>query len=153
MSRMGRRDALEYGATIVLIVVILTMHTWLEALTGSNTPMAVVQGRSMYPLFMTGDLVVLVKRKPESIHPGDIVVYRSKMGSYIIHRVVSVCRDGDTYYYRVWGDNNPVEDTSQYDRILGSCIGVSYDRIVGVVWSPGGSAFKVPFLGLLSFNR
>ncbi len=153
MAGRSSAEVAGYALTVLLIILVVTMNYWLPVFTGTKTSIAVVRGYSMYPLLRTGDMVFLVHRSPEDIKPGDIVVYKSKMGNYIIHRVISSCKYGGTYYYRVWGDNNGIEDEYQYDRMWGSCIGISYNRILGVVATVHGTVFKIPYLGLLSFRR
>jgi signal peptidase len=153
LEKPSKAEIAGYTVTAVILVLILTMNYWLPLFTGTQTSIAVVRGYSMYPLLRTGDMVVLVHKKPEEIRSGDIVVYKGKTGNYIIHRVISSCKFDDTYYYRVWGDNNGIEDQYQYDRMWGSCIGISYDRIKGVVLTVHGSVVKVPYLGLLSFRH
>ncbi|MEB3756622.1 MAG: signal peptidase I [Desulfurococcales archaeon] len=153
MEKLNKTEIAGYAVTIVLLVLIVTMNYWLPIFTGTKTSIAVVRGYSMYPLLRTGDMVMLVHKNPEDIKPGDIVVYKGKNGNFIIHRVISSCIYDGVYYYRVWGDNNGIEDQYQYDRMWGSCRGISYERIKGVVLTIHGSVFKVPYLGLLSFNH
>ncbi len=142
---------------LFLAVILLAVggSTILNRLTGSSTPLAVVEGTSMLPLLREGDMVVIARKAPQEIHVNDIVVYKSvQTGRLIIHRVVGVERVGDKYYYRIKGDKNWNEDFHEYyervDGILRKAPGVPYERIIGVVVKAGGMHFKIPYVGFFS---
>ncbi len=151
------RVSIIIDVALFLLVILLAVggSTFLHRLTGSATPLAVVEGASMLPLLREGDMVVIAKKAPEEIRVDDIVVYRSvRGGRLIIHRVVGVERVGDKYYYKIKGDNNWNEDFHEYyervDGILRRAPGVPYDRIIGVVVRVGGMHFKIPYVGFFS---
>jgi len=113
--------------------------------------MAIVEGRSMEPLFHTGDVVLLREAAPEEISVGDIVVYETPDGRYIIHRVVEVYKVGDTYCYIIKGDNNPVPDIGYAPcPSRGGAVGVPYSMIKGVVVEVAGVPLKIPYIGGLT---
>ena len=146
------KTGIEVIAYLIIFLIVISTWIWLPRLTGAKVPVAIVEGRSMYPLLRTGDIVFLVNKSPGQINVGDVVVYKSKQNPdrFIIHRVIGICEYHGTYYYRVWGDNNYVEDTNQYDFTPSGCRGISYQRIVGVVANVNGYTFKIPYLGILS---
>ena len=159
----GLKDYLSAAVLLILVVLISIKGTQiLRTVTGSELPLAVVEGRSMRPLLRDGDLVVVVKEDPSEIKVGDIIVYKTMDGRYIIHRVIGVEIFDGKYYYRTKGDNwvtNPIEDCRFYDRVQGAAedfgcgvgrIGVGYDRVVGVVMEIDGSSLKIPYLGYIS---
>lgn len=61
-------------------------------------------GSSMLPTFRTGQ-VLYVRPDVKDMRRGDVVVYEQE-GRYIVHRVVSVEKDG----FITRGDNNPLTD-------------------------------------------
>lgn len=134
------------AAGVVLAVVIA-----LIVVSGVRS-MAIVEGRSMEPLFHTGDVVFLEKKSPDEIRVGDIVVYKTLGGKYIIHRVIEVYEAAGTTCYIVKGDNNPIADPGlppcPYRN--GGSRGIPYEAIIGVVAAPGGVPFKIPYLGGLT---
>jgi signal peptidase I len=71
-----------------------------------------VQGISMQPAIHTGDLAIVFPVSVNSLHVGDVIVYRYCYGGdcmLIIHRVYTPPQ-GDPAYVLVKGDNNPTPD-------------------------------------------
>jgi len=139
VAGFGRKAA---SILIIIIAVVLIVASGVNGL-------AIVDGKSMEPLFHTGDVVVLVKKQPEEIQVGDVVVYKNILGKYIIHRVIKVYVVDGKYCYVIMGDNNPIPDVG-----FPSCPptpegyrGVPYEAIKGVVVSLGGVPVKFPYLG------
>ncbi|MEM4869507.1 MAG: signal peptidase I, partial [Desulfurococcaceae archaeon] len=92
---------------------------------------------------MKGDLVIIVRVKPEDIGVGDIIVFRTPNGRLVVHRVIDVVEVDGRKYYVTMGDNNRVRDV-YYP------VGVPYDRVIGKLMSFNGAVFKIPYLGHLS---
>jgi len=144
---------------ISAILVIISLNVFVPYVTGTEAPMAVISGRSMVPLFLEGDIVLLYKPPPQNIRVGDVVVYKRCGGGYIIHRVIEVIKLGDKYYYRTKGDYNPYDDSrlGQFYEYSPTSIcsdvrtpGVPYERIVGVAVEINGAVLKIPYLGYIS---
>ncbi len=131
---------IEYSVIIVLILFAIFSRNVLAFLTGSNVPLAVVEGYSMWPTLRQGDLVIAYKPPPEDIHVGDIIIYKDYRGTLIIHRVIEVLKRGNKYYYVTKGDNNPYRDPMD----------VPYELVEGKVVTINNIAFKIPYLGYLS---
>jgi len=63
-------------------------------------------GSSMWPVFQTGDLLVVKRVLQDQLRPGDCIVFRKVGGeNYIIHRIVGVKSE-----IRTRGDARPVGD-------------------------------------------
>ncbi len=77
------------------------------------------RGTSMLPFLMEGRDEVILVRPPERLKVGDIPFYRRTDGSFILHRVVAVGKDGS---YTMCGDN-------QFRRERG----IMPEQIIGVV--------------------
>lgn len=144
---------------ISAILVIISLNVFVPYVTGTEAPMAVISGRSMVPLFLEGDIVLLYKPPPQNIRVGDVVVYKRCGGGYIIHRVIEVIKLGDKYYYRTKGDYNPYDDSKlgQFYEYSPTSVcsdiktpGVPYERIVGVAVEINGAVLKIPYLGYIS---
>lgn len=149
LNRLKRNKTIHLIALIVLIILIFNLKSILIYITGSPTPIAVVNGKSMFPTLREGDIVFVYKPKPQDIRVNDVVVYRKTDGIYVIHRVIEVIEIktpyGVNYYYVTKGDNNPVRDPGR----------ISYDELSGVVFKINGMIFKIPYLGYISiwFNE
>lgn len=76
-----------------------------ESLNGGKDVNLTVVGNSMYPLFKSRvDTVVLTVA--EKIRKYDILFYKRPDGSYILHRVLKIRKDGMT----IAGDNETVKE-------------------------------------------
>ena len=141
---------LGYSALVVLVVLLIAVNV-LQSVEGLVI-VAVVSGRSMYPVLRTGDIVfVIPKQVCGTVSVGDVIVYRDRANELIIHRVVAVEKCGDEYYFRVKGDNNPMEDYYKYSTcpLNKDVRGIPWDRVVGKVFSVGGTLVKIPYIGLI----
>jgi len=138
-----------------LVAAAVMLAAVLRAALAVSTPLVVVEGNSMIPTLYSGDLVIIHKPPPQEIHVGDIIVYHSLEGRLVIHRVIKIDKavlDGRVVYrYITKGDNNAVNDVIQG---LEPPSGISYDEVLGVVYSIelGGSKapLRIPYLGLLT---
>ena len=68
-----------------------------------------VEGVSMQPTIVQGDLAVVQPVPISSVHVGDIVVYKDGLID-VIHRVIRISDSGGTIILTVKGDNNPSPD-------------------------------------------
>lgn len=143
--RIDLKELLKYIILVGFILFAIFSRSILTIVTGSSTPLAVVEGYSMFPVLREGDLVFAYRPPPNDIHVGDIIIYRSLSGRLIIHRVIKVIVYSGEYYYVTKGDNNIAPDLSQFRGP-----GVSYDRIEGKIVALNGYVFKIPYLGYLS---
>lgn len=75
---------------------------------------------SMEPTISAGEYVMYGKTDFEDVNVGDIIVYKSSSGMYIIHRVI----EKNTEYLTTKGDNNAISDTEQItpDMVYGKYI-------------------------------
>lgn len=133
---------------IVVIIIGLNMKNILILITGSETPIAVIHGYSMFPLLREGDLVFAYKPKPEHIRIGDIIIYEGLDGRLVIHRVIEIRIVNGKYYYVTKGDNNELPDIYQFSGP--GRIGIPYERVKGIVISFDHTVLKIPYLGYLS---
>ncbi len=81
-----------------------------------------VEGRSMLPFIVGGrDSVVLIK-KYDTLHVGEIVLAMTKESGYVIHRIDSILDDGA---YALLGDGNlKYREHCTYDDIRAVAIAV-----------------------------
>ena len=139
-------------ALVTLVTLAIALGYLAAGVLGAG--FAIVEGRSMEPLFHTGDLVVLVPVERGGVAVGDIVVYE-KGGKYIIHRVIYVYESpGGELCLVTKGDNNPVPDAgfpTQCSVVLvpgyGPQAGVPLSAVKGKVLEVAGVPVKVPYVG------
>ena len=146
------RDFLAAALLAAILAALLELLVFREA----GIFLVTVEGRSMHPLFESGDIVLVEKVKPSDIHVGDIIVYRGCGGHLIIHRVFKVCVVDGSYCYVTWGDNNPVPDLpliSCTTYRCGNFFCIPYSRVLGKVIGPDDMIYKVPFIGGLAALR
>ena len=84
--------------------------------------MIAIASNSMNPIYYKGDAVIYEKMTASDIKKDDILVFESD-GKIITHRVVSIIKVGNRYYFRTKGDNNDnvdsqlVDDTFVYGKV------------------------------------
>jgi signal peptidase I len=84
--------------------------------------------------FNKGDIIFIIGTKPESIKVGDIIIFNAGQRNPIIHRVVSIKREGNSLFFSTIGDNNEIQAPFE--------VSISQEKIVGK------AVFKVaPYLG------
>ncbi len=87
--------------------------------------------------FNKGDIIILRGAKPEKITVGDVIVFKSPRPDPIIHRVIRVWKEGDKYFFRTKGDNNPESGSSpSLDETR-----ISEDQVIGKAF------IRIPVLG------
>ncbi|UJG40474.1 MAG: signal peptidase I [Candidatus Heimdallarchaeum aukensis] len=152
LSKIKWKEVFSFIIIAVILFVILKM------LTGGllGTSLVVIENgphSSMWPTYDQGDMFLIVKVKPENIHMGDVIVYRSNLNPnipdsqklLIIHRVINITKistdEGVEYYYRVSGDN---PDSNNYvDSYNISSTLIPYNAILGK------TVFLIPKIGYL----
>jgi signal peptidase I len=98
--------------------------------------------------FNTGDIILLVGKKPADITVGDVIVFASSKPYPIIHRVITIKSTGSddgSLIFTTKGDHNPgsgIDDTN-----------IAQDRIIGkaVVRIPYLGWIKIWFVNLVNF--
>jgi signal peptidase I len=83
--------------------------------------------------FNKGDVMILIGKKAKDIKTGDVVVFEGGLNYPIIHRVISVWREGGRYYFRTKGDNNGMVSSTENK--------ISEDKLVGK------AVIRLPLLG------
>jgi hypothetical protein len=85
---------------------------------------------SMDPIIDTGaNGLEISPKSPSDINVGDIISYKPEgKNGLVIHRVVATGYDGEGWYARTKGDNNPTVDPGKvrFNQIHGVLIGVIY---------------------------
>jgi signal peptidase len=137
------------STTVIWAFIVLLIAINIISFVSGQSYIAVVSGSSMEPILSTGDVVFISPvRSPSEIGLGDVIVYKSQGGRYIIHRVINIISIGGKTYFITKGDNNPIPDTFGYGYP-----GVPFENIVGKVVSISGGVVKIPYIGIISLLR
>lgn len=86
-----------------------------------------VASLSMKDEYKVGDIIIIKEEEASNLKVGDDVTYlgnKSNLNGFIItHRIISVRKDGDSYYYVTKGTSNEIEDPEiSYSQIYGRVI-------------------------------
>lgn len=86
-----------------------------------------VASLSMKDEYKVGDIIIIKEEEASNLKVGDDVTYlgnKSNLNGFIItHRIISVRKDGDSYYYVTKGTSNEIEDPEiSYSQIYGKVI-------------------------------
>ncbi len=98
---------------VVLSLVIFQKVTKNKLVVGNIYVFQVVS-ESMIPDYKIGDIVVVKKVNPEDLKIGDDVTYLGResnlAGLTITHRIISLRKDNNEYYFTTKGTANAIED-------------------------------------------
>ena len=87
--------------------------------------------------FNKGDLMVLFGTKPDTVKIGDVIVFMAGQPDPIIHRVVSIKKENQTYTFETKGDKNNAQ-------IVTSWLDETNVRQSAIV---GKAVLRIPYLG------
>ncbi|MEM0233174.1 MAG: signal peptidase I [Candidatus Nezhaarchaeales archaeon] len=138
-----KREAAKY---LIAILVVVVLFEALKVASGTDVPLAVVEGTSMVPILHSGDVVLLVGVKPSDLKVGDIIVY--KYGDkFIIHKIIHIEGRNGKYFFVTQGENNKAPDPYlvSEDQVVGRVFCVLIPRIGIILQEP----FKYVIIGLL----
>lgn len=76
--------------------------------------------------FNKGDILFIISAKPEKVKPGDVIIFEAQRKNPVIHRIVNIEEQNNTYIFSTIGDNNPgqleVEKTISQDQLVGKAV-------------------------------
>jgi signal peptidase I len=76
--------------------------------------------------FSKGDIIFIIRAKPEKLEVGDIIIFNSDQRNPIIHRVIRITEEEGEYIFSTVGDNNNgqlnVEISISEDQLVGKAV-------------------------------
>jgi len=76
--------------------------------------------------FNKGDILFIVKAKPEKLEVGDVIIFNGGTGTPIIHRIIEIKKENDGYLFSTIGDNNngqlSFEKNIQKEQLVGKAV-------------------------------
>ncbi len=149
------RDIVEFVAIgLIALILALSLTVGMKSYLGSSTPQVAVTTQSMEPTYqgfeeklgtlfdpLDGDLLLVQKKEPANIRPGDVIVFDHPSGNErIVHRVVDVKIDENgKHFFKTKGDNPATNALPDFWEI-------SEDSVYGVV------VFRIPFIGWIALE-
>jgi len=146
----------------IFIVMKLILFPFLNLVTGTSLPLAIVESCSMYHSgnvlgnfdewwerhdskygllniekeefenfdfkggFSKGDILFIVKGKPEKLEIGDIIIFNANQKNPVIHRIINIKQEKGEYIFSTIGDNNngqlTVEKEIKSEQLVGKAV-------------------------------
>ncbi len=76
--------------------------------------------------FNKGDILFVVKAKPEKLKVGDVIIFEANYRNPLIHRIIKIKNQNGTYTFSTVGDNNKgqleVEKEITEDQLVGQAV-------------------------------
>lgn len=117
-TRRGLLKAVLAWAFPVLVILAVAAYFVGIAVGHADPPMIAVEGHSMRPTLVTGDLVVVEGVKPSALRVGDVIAVnvptaarrRFDLPAHVVHRIVKITHGAGGLVFTTKGDNNPTDD-------------------------------------------
>lgn len=130
VDRKGQ--VISLSKTMIALGLVLEIFLSFLLVSGTFTPLMIVQTESMEPTIMTGEMIWIRGVAPSDVRVGDIITFNipptvaaafaGTEATTITHRVIDITYNSDdTLSFKTKGDNNPVEDiwTVTGDMLVG----------------------------------
>ena len=76
--------------------------------------------------FSKGDILFIIKAKPEKLETGDVIIFNAGSKNPIIHRLINIKNENGEYIFSTMGDNNNgqlgVEKKINPDQLVGKAV-------------------------------
>jgi len=76
--------------------------------------------------FNKGDILFIIKAKPEKLKVGDVIIFNANYRNPIIHRVITIENQNGEYTFSTIGDNNngqlSIEKNIKEDQLVGKAV-------------------------------
>ncbi len=76
--------------------------------------------------FNKGDILFIIKAKPEKLEIGDVIIFDRGEGTPIIHRIIRITKEDGKYFFSTIGDNNngqlSIEKNIREEQLMGKAI-------------------------------
>jgi len=76
--------------------------------------------------FNKGDILFIIKAKPEKLKIGDVIIFSADKKNPIIHRIIKIEKEGNEYVFSTIGDNNngqlSFETNIKQEQLVGKAV-------------------------------
>jgi signal peptidase I len=91
---------------------------------------------SDFPLkngFNKGDVLLIIKAKPEKLKVGDIIIFNAQQANPIIHRIIKVTEQDEQKVFSTIGDNNDQQHSFEKEITENELVGKNIVKIIPYV--------------------
>lgn len=86
--------------------------------------------------FSKGDIIFIIRAKPEKLEIGDVIIFNSNQKNPIIHRLIDIRQENGKYIFSTIGDNNngqlAIEQSISEDQLVGKA---AFNLFPSVGWA------------------
>jgi len=76
--------------------------------------------------FNKGDILFIIKARPEKLEVGNVIIFQSAQKTPIIHRIIEIKKENNKYLFSTIGDNNngqlTFEKNIQEEQLIGKAV-------------------------------
>lgn len=76
--------------------------------------------------FSKGDIIFIIRARPEKLEIGDVIIFNSNQKNPVIHRIIRIREENGKYIFSTIGDNNngqlPAEVSISEDQLVGKAV-------------------------------
>ena len=76
--------------------------------------------------FNKGDILFIIKAKPEKLEVGDVIIFNPNQKNPIIHRIIEIKKENNEYIFSTIGDNNngqlSFEKNIEEEQLIGKAV-------------------------------
>jgi len=76
--------------------------------------------------FSKGDIIFIIRARPEKLEIGDVIIFKSNQKNPIIHRIIKIAEKDGEYTFSTIGDNNEgqltIEKEISQDQLVGKAV-------------------------------
>lgn len=117
---------------LVFVLIVVLIQKFLNNKSIAGYRVFIVASESMKNDYSIGDIIIIKEEEASNLKIGDDVTYigekNNLSGLVITHRIISIRKEGDSYYYITKGTSNELEDPEiSYSQIYGK---VFYKTVV-----------------------
>ncbi len=76
--------------------------------------------------FNKGDILFIIRARPEKLEIGDVIIFNAEQKNPVIHRIINIKQENNTYVFSTIGDNNngqlSVEKEINENQLVGKAV-------------------------------
>lgn len=110
--------------------LVSNFNSWFDDHTGKYFPYKIGEKEFQNFIFKNGfnkgDILFIIKAKPEKLEVGDVIIFEANRNNPVIHRIIEIKGNNDEKLFSTLGDNNPgqidFEKEISEDKLVGKAV-------------------------------